>query len=553
MCRMSPPGGFRAYRGQRNSHRGTPELAVPVNRDFTPVLGDDTRSDTQAQPRPTSVGGAEALPGVVHRNTNQEALHANIDSHRSPWGRGPRCVVDEIPQDPPKSSWVPVRERRSGSYHDRDIGGKRRLVGDALRQLVHGDHGTVRRGSLVVEHVSADLGDPPGFGHDLGQPELYCRCQFGFHRGGSSDGDDRRRGATNVMAQLPNRFSGADRNKCVVRLCRRVHHMFPSQVRSVRWARNLATTSVLAGRPPPTVSDDDRDMYFSVISTRAGDHDNHGRNGLFRSQLMRMHDARCEVVEHTGEVGLLRVMVADDHRVLVDALAARLDAEADIVVVGKTYSSVGARSMARSLRPDVLLLDVEFGDGDGSGDGLDIARRLQQELPATQIVMLTAHDDTATASAAVLAGVSGYVAKDATSSELIAAIRLAASGDAWIQPRILRRVLDDLAHRRPRLTADQERVARLTDRETEILGLMVAGMDRAAIARRLYLSTNTVRTHVRNLFTKLGVNSSLEAVALGMRAGLGPAGTQARADRPPLAQAAAAPEAAVTRLRWAGS
>lgn len=221
-----------------------------------------------------------------------------------------------------------------------------------------------------------------------------------------------------------------------------------------------------------------------------------------------------------GTVGPLRVMVADDHRVFVDALQARLDNEPDVVVVGTSYSAAGANAMARSLRPDVLLLDARFADG----DGLDIAARLNHDLPGTRIVMVTAHDDTATASDAVRAGVSGFLSKDASGAELLQAIRAAAEGHAWIQPRILRAVLDDLAFRAPRLTAEQEKVARLTERELEVLRLMVDGMDRASIARRLYLSTNTVRTHVRNLFAKLEVNSSLEAVALAMRAGLGPTG-----------------------------
>jgi len=219
-----------------------------------------------------------------------------------------------------------------------------------------------------------------------------------------------------------------------------------------------------------------------------------------------------------GTVGLLRIVVADHHRVFVEALRARLDREPDIVVVGTSHSAAGASAMARSLRPDVLLLDARFADG----DGLEVAARLSRDLPGTRVVVVTEHDDSATASDAVRAGVSGFLSKDASGSELLQAIRAAADGHVWIQPRILRPVLDDLASRAPRLTADQERVARLTERELEVLRLMVDGQDRASIARRLCLSTNTVRTHVRNLFAKLEVNSSLEAVTLAMRAGLGP-------------------------------
>lgn len=218
----------------------------------------------------------------------------------------------------------------------------------------------------------------------------------------------------------------------------------------------------------------------------------------------------------------VRVMVADDHAVLVDAVVARLEVEPDLVVVGKAYHADAVEETAKRLRPDVLVLDIEFGDA----DGIDIALRLRESLPSTRVVMLTAHDDISTASTAVLAGISGFVAKDATSKELIDAIRVASSGDAWIQPRILRAVLDELADRgrAPKLTLDQEKLTRLTSREMHVFCHMVEGLDRESIARLLYLSTNTVRSHVRNLFGKLEVNTSLEAVTLGLRAGVRKAG-----------------------------
>ena len=216
----------------------------------------------------------------------------------------------------------------------------------------------------------------------------------------------------------------------------------------------------------------------------------------------------------------VRVLVADDHRAFADAIAIRLEAEPDIAVVGVAGTAASAEEMARSLQPDVIVLDVEFGDG----DGIEVARRLREEAPQVRIVVVTFHDDTLTASSAARAGVAGFLAKDASTEELVGAIRIAARGGTWIHERVLGRVLEELAQGSPRRTPEQELFDRLTQREADVLDGMIRGLDRASIGRELYLSTNTVRTHTRNLLAKLGVHSSLEAVALALRAGVRPRG-----------------------------
>ena len=210
-------------------------------------------------------------------------------------------------------------------------------------------------------------------------------------------------------------------------------------------------------------------------------------------------------------------MLADDHRVFVDALAVQLEAEADVVVVGRAHDLRTTEELARKLMPDVLLSEVEFEDG----DGIELAARLQTEIPELGIVMLTAHDDTATAVAAVKAGVAGFLCKDASLHEVVFAITSAARHEAWIQSRLLRNVLKTLVHGDSAVSPEQEKLARLTEREFEVLCYMVQGLDRTAIARELYLSKNTVRTHIRNLLAKLEKHSSVEAVSFGLRAGLG--------------------------------
>lgn len=213
-----------------------------------------------------------------------------------------------------------------------------------------------------------------------------------------------------------------------------------------------------------------------------------------------------------------RVLVADDHRAFADALAALVGAEEDLIVVGVGTSAATALSLAESLRPDVLLLDVEFPDG----DGIEVAERLRTTAPGVRVVVVSGHDDVATAAGAVRAGAIGFVTKEASSEELVGAVRSAAKGQAWVEARLLAGVLGELARGSAPRTPEQEKLDRLTQRERQVLECMVRGLDRGSIARTLFLSTNTVRTHSQRLLAKLEVHSTLEAVALALRAGLRP-------------------------------
>ena len=186
--------------------------------------------------------------------------------------------------------------------------------------------------------------------------------------------------------------------------------------------------------------------------------------------------------------------------------------------VGTIGSLADADATIKALRPDVLVLDVEVR----RENSLGLASSLRTELPGMATVVVTFRDDVETASAAVRAGALGFVVKDTEPSDLLVAIRAAARGEAWIQPRLLAPVLAELTRHPGTLSPDQQRLARLSEREHDVLGYMVRGYDRASIAAELYLSSNTVRTHTRNLLAKLDVRSSLEAVALALRAGMRP-------------------------------
>jgi DNA-binding NarL/FixJ family response regulator len=212
----------------------------------------------------------------------------------------------------------------------------------------------------------------------------------------------------------------------------------------------------------------------------------------------------------------VRVLVGDDHRAFAEALALRLGAEADLDVVGIGLTGSEVLSLSAQYEPDVVLLDYELG----RDDGIDLARRLRDAHPEVRVVVVTCHDSTTVASLAVRAGVAGFVAKDANTEELLGAIRGAVQGETWVSRRLLGGVFANLMGAPASATPEEAAIAQLTSRELEVLKHMMAGYDRATTARALFLSTNTVRTHTRNILAKLGVHSTLEAVALAARAGV---------------------------------
>jgi DNA-binding NarL/FixJ family response regulator len=209
----------------------------------------------------------------------------------------------------------------------------------------------------------------------------------------------------------------------------------------------------------------------------------------------------------------IKILIVDDHRVFAEAIAARLAAEPDLRVVGQANTAVQALDAVETLAPDVVLMDVELG-GD---DGIELAGRLRATYPSLAVIVVSFLTDTGRVGQAVRAGAAGWVTKDAPTEELLAAIRGVSAGESWIPPRLLTGVLRDLLTTRRMVDEDEERLGRLTPRERTVLDMMADGLDRSAIAERMYLSTNTVRTHVQNIFAKLNVRSSLEAVALALR------------------------------------
>lgn len=207
----------------------------------------------------------------------------------------------------------------------------------------------------------------------------------------------------------------------------------------------------------------------------------------------------------------VRVLLVDDHVMFASSVAAALGLEPGIAVVGTAPDLATARARLGSQHVDVVLLDQRLPDG----DGVAAIPELKRLSPTSKVVMLTASTDDRTLLEAMENGCSGFVEKSRTVGELLEAVRGAAAGEAVLHPTLLSRLMSRVQRgAEPRLGAD------LTARELEVLALVAEGLSNAAIAKRLWLSVNTVRNHVANLLGKLGVHSKLEALAVATREGL---------------------------------
>jgi two-component system response regulator NreC len=201
----------------------------------------------------------------------------------------------------------------------------------------------------------------------------------------------------------------------------------------------------------------------------------------------------------TGTPGTIRVVIADDHAVVRRGLRQVLDAEEGFDVVAEASDLDGARRYVRGHHPDVLVLDLNMP----GGSSLDGIPEIRAECPGTQIVVLTMQNEPAYARHALSAGALGYVLKESAESELVEAIRRAASGDTYLNPRLGARVA---AEPPPGLPDG------LTEREVEVLRMIALGHTNADIAEQLFLSVRTVETHRAHIQQKLGVGTRAELV-----------------------------------------
>lgn len=219
--------------------------------------------------------------------------------------------------------------------------------------------------------------------------------------------------------------------------------------------------------------------------------------------------APAEQPRADGDDDPIRVLVVEDHRVVAEGLAALIDGQADMKVVGNVGTVAECIPAAAELNPDVVLLDFRLPDGTGP----DAAAAIRSIRPGAKMIFLTREDTEAARFAAVQSGASAFLHKSRAAAEVVAAIRDVARGKMLITPRTIATLLN-------KRRAIEAQLERLTPREKEVLRLMAEGHPSRSIAAELGISYTTVRTHIRGLGSKLAVHSKLEAVVKARELGL---------------------------------
>jgi DNA-binding NarL/FixJ family response regulator len=220
---------------------------------------------------------------------------------------------------------------------------------------------------------------------------------------------------------------------------------------------------------------------------------------------------------HAGGGTAIRCLIADDQTMVRESFAAILAAQPGITVAGQAGDGAQAVSQARRLRPDVVLLDVRMP----VMNGLAAARELLSGgEPGPRVLMLTTFDLDEYVYEALRAGASGFLLKDATTAELVHAVRVVAVGDALLAPTVTRRLIADFArqHRDPPPPA--RALDELTPRETEVLRLIARGLSNAEISDALVISEDTTKSHIRHILAKLNLRDRAQAVVIAYETGL---------------------------------
>lgn len=206
---------------------------------------------------------------------------------------------------------------------------------------------------------------------------------------------------------------------------------------------------------------------------------------------------------------MTRVFLVDDHEVVRAGVAALLDAEPDLEIVGEAGTAASALARIPAVRPDVVVLDVRLPDG----SGVEVCRELRPTLPDVGFLMLTSFSDDDALLGAVLAGASGYVLKQIRGGDLVQAVRTVGAGGTLLDPastaRILQRVRDAERH-----AAERDPLATLTAHERQIVALIGEGLTNREIGARLFLAEKTVKNHVSHVLAKLGMQRRTQVAVL---------------------------------------
>jgi two-component system response regulator DevR len=207
----------------------------------------------------------------------------------------------------------------------------------------------------------------------------------------------------------------------------------------------------------------------------------------------------------------IRILIADDHEVVRIGLSALLNRQSGFRVVGEAASGQEAIRLARTLRPDVVVMDIRMPDGSGT----DACRVMTAEAPGTPVVMLTSYADEEALFEAISAGASGYVLKRIGSDELVSAIRTVAAGQSMLDPAVTSAVLDRL--RRASHAEEAGAFGDLTEQERRVLAHIAEGESNREIAAAMQLAEKTVRNYVSNVLAKLSLASRAQAATYAIR------------------------------------
>ncbi|RME43339.1 MAG: DNA-binding response regulator [Chloroflexi bacterium] len=212
----------------------------------------------------------------------------------------------------------------------------------------------------------------------------------------------------------------------------------------------------------------------------------------------------------------IRVLLAEDHHVVREGLHLLLDTQPDMKVVGEASSGRQAVDLAARLKPDVAVLDISMPDM----DGLEATKLIRTESPGTQVLILSMHQSDVYFYRALEAGAAGYVVKKAASEELLHAVRAVAQGDAYFHPSVARKLLSDFRRGGEKATPGPPGYHKLTEREKEVMWLLINGYVNQEIADKLFISPSTVQAHRSHILEKLGVSSVIDLVRYAIRHGL---------------------------------
>jgi len=214
----------------------------------------------------------------------------------------------------------------------------------------------------------------------------------------------------------------------------------------------------------------------------------------------------------------IRVLLAEDQALVLAGFRGLLAHSDDIEVIGEAANGLDAVSMARSTYPDIVLMDIRMP----GMDGLEATRRIvvDPQLSAVRVIVLTTFDLDEYVFEALRAGASGFLLKDIEPDDLRQAVRVVASGEALLSPRVTRRLITQFVAQIPRSPKDPERLAGLTEREREVMALVAHGLSNEEIGQRLAMSPATAKTHISRAMLKLDARDRAQLVVLAYQTGL---------------------------------